>query len=142
MPWSYPKYRSCSRSQQQAFEDSACSGASDGQPDRQRRRSGALRGELIDAHYLSVLGVTPHSDRDFGRDEDRAPGVAPIVLISHALWQRRFGGDPGVIGRTIRSQCDTAHRRRRPAAGFRGMTGEAQVFVPLMTIVQSRCSGS
>src|SRR5206468_12048989 len=48
----------------------------------------------------SVLRVTPAIGRWFG-DEDGRPGGAPVVLLSYRLWQRRYGGDPGLIGRPV-----------------------------------------
>jgi putative ABC transport system permease protein len=49
--------------------------------------------------FWSVLGVRPMAGRVFTEDEDNR-GVR-VVLISHGLWQRRFGGSPGIVGRTI-----------------------------------------
>ncbi len=51
-------------------------------------------------NYLSVLGVQPLIGRSFLPEEDR-PGAASAVLISNALWQRRFGSDPGVLGSSL-----------------------------------------
>ena len=50
-------------------------------------------------NFFSVLGVRPLLGRTFTQEEDEK-GVK-VALISHALWQRRFGGSPDVIGRTI-----------------------------------------
>ena len=47
-----------------------------------------------------VLGVAPQLGRAFTPDEDR-PGGAPVVILSHVFWQRRFGGTPDVIGRLL-----------------------------------------
>ena len=46
--------------------------------------------------------MTPHIGRDFSNIEDRTPGMDGIVMLGYALWQRRFGGDPNVIGRVVR----------------------------------------
>lgn len=51
------------------------------------------------AEFLPTLGVPPELGRWFTPEEDR-PGSA-VVLISHRLWRTRFGGDPGIVGRTI-----------------------------------------
>jgi len=59
-----------------------------------------LIGAAVSADYFSVLGVKPVLGRVFTREEDK-PGAAPVIVLSHALWQRRFGGDPGIIGREI-----------------------------------------
>src|SRR6185436_14193595 len=47
-----------------------------------------------------VLGVGPAAGRAFGADDDR-PGAARIAILGHGLWQRRFGGAAGVIGREL-----------------------------------------
>jgi len=59
-----------------------------------------LQGLRVSASYFHTLGVKPALGRDFRADEDRA-GVPRVVILSDALWQRRFGGDPAVIGRSI-----------------------------------------
>ncbi|MGE3313424.1 MAG: ADOP family duplicated permease, partial [Limisphaerales bacterium] len=53
------------------------------------------------ANYFQVLGVRPSLGRGFRPEEADAPGGNPVVVISHGLWQRRFNGDPGVLGRSI-----------------------------------------
>ena len=64
-----------------------------GEPER-------LLGAAVTADYFNVLGVKPVLGRIFTRDEDK-PGAASVVMISHALWQRRYAGDPSIIGREI-----------------------------------------
>lgn len=51
--------------------------------------------------YLTMLGAVPALGRVFD-DSDDVAGAPPVVLLTHAFWQRRFGGDPGVVGRTVR----------------------------------------
>ncbi len=51
-------------------------------------------------NFLRLLGVEPVIGRAFAA-EDGLPNAAPVILLSHALWQDRFGGDPGIIGRSI-----------------------------------------
>jgi putative ABC transport system permease protein len=51
-------------------------------------------------NLFSVLGVEPIMGRNFTA-EDAAPGSAPVVIISYALWQSRFGGDPSIVGKNI-----------------------------------------
>lgn len=58
-----------------------------------------LDGRRISAGTFALLGVTPLLGRNFLPEEDR-PG-ANVVLLSHGLWQRRFGADPHIVGRAI-----------------------------------------
>src|SRR5579862_3150676 len=55
---------------------------------------------LASQEFLPALGITPLAGRNFLPDEDR-PGGPPAVLISNALWQRRFSSDPSAVGRTL-----------------------------------------
>ncbi len=60
-------------------------------------RAGAA---LASKEFLPALGIKPVVGRNFLPEEDR-PGGPPVVLISHALWQRRFHSDPSAVGRTL-----------------------------------------
>ena len=59
-----------------------------------------VSGRQISAGLFSVLGVALSRGRAFLPEEDR-PGAAPVAIINYSLWQRRFGGDPGAIGRQL-----------------------------------------
>jgi predicted permease len=58
-------------------------------------------GMIVSGNYFEVMGVTPTLGRGFLPAEDREPGAHPVAVISHGLWQRRFGGDPSIVGREI-----------------------------------------
>ena len=60
---------------------------------------------LVSPEYFSVLGVRAQLGRFFG-SEDNHPGIAEVVVISDALWKRRFGGAPDAIGRKLRIDAD------------------------------------
>jgi macrolide transport system ATP-binding/permease protein len=57
-------------------------------------------GEVATGNYFSLLGLRTILGRTFNADEDQ-PGAEPVTVISFNFWQRRFGGDPSVIGRTV-----------------------------------------
>lgn len=54
----------------------------------------------VSANFLSILGAEPLIGRSFTAEED-SKGGPPVVIISSNLWQRRFGADPQIVGRTI-----------------------------------------
>ncbi len=56
--------------------------------------------EAVSGEYFSVLGIRTTIGRGLAMDDDR-PGADPVAVISHELWQRSFGSDPSVLGRTI-----------------------------------------
>jgi len=56
--------------------------------------------DAVSADLFPLLGVSPVLGRCFTPAEDR-PGGPPAVLLSHGLWQRRFRGDPGIVGREV-----------------------------------------
>ena len=67
--------------------------------------TGAGESELLDgarvtASFFSVLGISPSPGRAFSAAEDR-PGADSVAVISRALWTRKFGADPSVIGRVV-----------------------------------------
>jgi len=55
---------------------------------------------VVSENHFSVLGINAALGRTFGAGEDWSGHKVPPVVISHGLWQRRFGGDPSVVGRT------------------------------------------
>jgi len=57
---------------------------------------------LVSENYFSVLGVAPIRGRSFDAMSPAELAATPSVLISENYWQRRFGGDPGLLGKTIR----------------------------------------
>ena len=59
-----------------------------------------LGGLLVSSDYFDVFGVKPLAGRTFRRDEDQ-PGASPVVVLSHATWQTRFGGDPSILNRDV-----------------------------------------
>jgi predicted permease len=77
-----------------AFEGTRFSLSSGGEPER-------VRGQIVSGNFFSVLGTPMRLGRPLTPDDDRTPGAHPVIVISHELWQRRFEGDPSVIGRKL-----------------------------------------
>jgi predicted permease len=59
-----------------------------------------LRGARVSATFLRILDVDPLRGRGFRPEED-APGGPPVVMIGAEIWQRRFAGDPQIIGKAV-----------------------------------------
>lgn len=58
------------------------------------------------ADFLSTIGVQPFLGRGFAPNEDQ-PGKGQVAIISHAYWLRKFDGNPGAIGSTLRINSET-----------------------------------
>jgi len=65
-----------------------------------------LRGAEVTARFFPLFGVEPALGRTFAAEE-LAPTGPPVVLLSHGLWQTRFGAAPGVVGRTVDMDGET-----------------------------------
>src|SRR5437879_6521922 len=59
-----------------------------------------LAGRGVSAEFFDVLGVRPAVGRSFAAEEDR-PGANPVCIISHGLWERRFGSDSAIINKQV-----------------------------------------
>lgn len=57
-----------------------------------------LQALLVTGNYFSVLGVEAERGRTFAAEEDQTLNAHPVVVLSHDLWQRRFEGDPTIVG--------------------------------------------
>jgi hypothetical protein len=99
--WSYPKYEAFHRNQQ-VFEHSALylpvtlNLTAEGEPER-------LRAEEVSADYFPTLGIAAEIGRTFLPEEDAVPERDFVAVISHALWERRFGRDPAITGKRSHS---------------------------------------
>ncbi len=98
-----------------------------GQPER-------VYGMLVSGNYFDVLGTRPAQGRFFLSEEDKTPGTHPVVVLSHGLWQQRFGSNVAVIGQDI-----TLNGRSYSVIGvapeaFRGTSAGLMpdIWVPLM----------
>lgn len=78
-------------------------------------------GEFVSGGYFGALGVRPALGRLIGPEDEQAPGAHPVVVLSHGLFQRRFGSDPGVIGTTLRLGSEPYEVIGVAPAGFAGV---------------------
>ncbi|MBL7184907.1 MAG: ABC transporter permease [Phycisphaerae bacterium] len=60
-----------------------------------------LRADVVSRNFFSVLGIQPHLGRFFSEADEPALQDTPTVVLSHRLWQRRFGRDPNLVGESI-----------------------------------------
>jgi putative ABC transport system permease protein len=59
-----------------------------------------IQGFLVTANFLDAIGIKPIMGRNFSEEENQ-PGKDAVAIITHSLWQRRFGGDPNIINKTV-----------------------------------------
>lgn len=99
-----------------------------------RERPERIQGYLVTANYFDVLGVAPALGRGFAAGEDRIRAGARVAVVSHAVWQRRFGGDPAAVGKTLLLDGVPFTIVGVAPRGFRGtvtLVSPEQIFVPL-----------
>jgi hypothetical protein len=62
-------------------------------------RKERIRTQYVSGDAFERLGVSAAAGRLFTTADDTAPGASPVAVVSYAFWQRRFGGDPAIVGR-------------------------------------------
>jgi predicted permease len=91
-----------------------------------------LWGYLVSGNYFDVLGVKPALGRTFLPEEDKTRLSHPVVVISHSLWQTRFGGDPSVVDSDVLINGKKFKVIGVTPAGFKGteVIYTPEIFVP------------
>ena len=127
--WSYPKFEMLRRSQRTFERVAAYSGGSvsltgTDVPER-------VLAEFVSASYFDLLDAGLHRGRAFAAEEDSSRGTHPVAVLGHGLWERRFGADESILGRTVEigKRRMTVIGIARP--GFDGLTGSADLWIPL-----------
>lgn len=87
-----------------------------------------LAAAVMSAEVFAALRTPPEIGRVFRKDEDK-PGAAPVAVLSHALWQNRFGGDAGILHQTISLDGTPYVILGVMPAGFE-FPGKVDVWVP------------
>ena len=91
-------------------------------------------GYLVSGNYFDVLGVKPILGRSFLPEEDQTPDSHPVAVISYNCWQRRFSGDPAVVGKTVQFNTRPFTIIGVAPKGFIGteVAYDPEMFVPVM----------
>jgi putative ABC transport system permease protein len=130
MVWSYPKFTML-RDAQTAFQDMAVYSPTlvsitNGEAER-------VRAEFIGSRYLGLLGVATRRGRSFGPEADSPGGGRREVVLTDALWRRRFNADPAIAGKVLDIDREPYEIIGVAAPGFGGLSGRAELFVPIST---------
>lgn len=129
MVWSYPKSQAF-RNAQHVFSDLALYTA--GQFTVRAAEAERVSGEEVGATYFQVLGLSAARGRTFDRSLDAHPNADREAILSYAFWEHRYGGDPGIIGRSIDIDGQPYTVIGIGPRDFAGLSGQAELFVPLM----------
>jgi hypothetical protein len=130
---SYPDYLDYRDQTREVFEGGVCAHAfvpaslgGGGEPER-------VWGLLVTGNYFATIGATPAFGRGIQPDEDTVVDRDAVIVLSHALWRRRYASDPRIIGRDV-----VVNGRRYSVVGVAppGFTGtdhgvQAQFWIPL-----------
>jgi len=60
-----------------------------------------VNGDMVSGTFFEVLGLRAAHGRLFTREDDRTPSGHPVVVLGHGFFERRFGGDPGIVGQVV-----------------------------------------
>jgi predicted permease len=99
--FSYPDYRDY-RDHNEVFSDLIVHYGAPVSMKNNNDKAELIWGELVSGNYFTGLGVAPAAGRVLTPDDDRAEGSSPVAVLRHTFWQRRFAGDPNIIGREVR----------------------------------------
>jgi putative ABC transport system permease protein len=91
-----------------------------------------IAGEYVAQPYFSLLGIQAALGRTFRPEEDRVPQRDAVAVLSDGAWKRRFGGEPGIVGRQIQLENRTYTVIGVAPPGFQGLSERAEVWVPFV----------
>ena len=92
-----------------------------------------VRAELVSGSYFGMIGTRAARGRLLTRDDDGAPGANPVVVLGYGTWQRRFGSDPSVVGKSVRISGTPYQVVGVAEPGFNGESamGVVDLFIPI-----------
>ena len=115
-----------------AFDNSSATITGDGSPER-------IPGSKVTDRFFDVLGARPLLGRVFQEGDDK-PGAPKTAVLSHALWMRRYHGDPAVVGRTVMVGAEPHVVIGVMPAGFNYLPGEKEIW-RILTMEEPRRRG-
>ena len=126
---SYPEYRDWTR-QTQTLESLAAFAWAQG------NLTGGEEAERVQMtfatpSYFSTFRLVPELGRGFTEADDAPPSGLPVAIISERLWRDRYGGDPGIVGRSIEVDGRSLTVTGVMPPGFRGVAGDRDLWIPL-----------
>ena len=117
------------KNQTQSFADMAATAETtfnitgDGTPER-------ITAYAVTANFFPLFGVSPEIGRGFNADDDR-PGAQKVAVLSHSLWQTRYGADPQILNREIQLDGEKHTVVGVMPAGFQYLESDVRMWVPL-----------
>src|SRR5262249_62202545 len=99
-----------------------------GEPER-------LKAETVSHEFFPLLGVHPALGRIFSSNDDR-PGAPPTAILSYSLWQRKFSGDKGILGKTIELNAMAVEGVGGMPAGFRFFSYDTDFLHPFALLLK------
>lgn len=91
-------------------------------------------GQLVTGNYFETLGVRPHVGRLIRSTDDTVEGIGAVAVLSHTIWMRLFGGDPSVVGTTVRLNGQPMEVIGVTPPGFKGtrtLASPDRIWVPM-----------
>ncbi|HYC52119.1 MAG TPA: ABC transporter permease [Gemmatimonadaceae bacterium] len=90
--------------------------------------------EIVTDDFFRVLGANAARGRIFGAEEHRTPDALPVAVISHSLWQTRFGSSDAIVGRDVTINARPFTIIGVMPEGFRGVSFDADLWIPMMMV--------
>lgn len=107
-----------------------------------RANGGVLEGQLVSGNYFGTLGVQPILGRTIVPSDAESPGSNAVIVLSHAAWSARFGGDPAVVGRMISIRGHDFEIAGVARSGFAGIANAPTDFWAPITMYSQFFDGA
>ncbi len=93
-----------------------------------------IPGQYVSWNYFFLLGVRPLKGRFILPEEDKRPMGESVTVLSHTIWENRFGSDPDIVGKAINLNGKPHTIIGVTPEGFGGVVGFANIWVPITTV--------